>query len=135
MQKFDHRSPIYGTIGTQEQVLIRQGKRAISVRATEGLLYQYENRHCQFSSTPQLRGISYDTDKNDLQQTSHKYVPERSSELILNVYSIHNKCQYPTKPLTTSATDICVVETIVYGSRAIQNFFVFTMATIKIATL
>ena len=38
MQTFDHRIRIYGTIGTQEQVLVRQGKRAIRVRAIEAVL-------------------------------------------------------------------------------------------------
>ena len=39
MQKFDNRSLIYGTIGTQERVLVRQGKQAIRIRAIEVLLY------------------------------------------------------------------------------------------------
>ena len=39
MQKFGHRSLIYGTIETQERVLVRQGIRAIRVRAIEVLLY------------------------------------------------------------------------------------------------
>ena len=37
-QKFDHRSFIYRIIGTQEQVLVWQGKRTIRVRAIEVLL-------------------------------------------------------------------------------------------------
>ena len=40
MQKLDHRSLMYGTIGTQERVLVRKGKRAIRVQAIEVLLYQ-----------------------------------------------------------------------------------------------
>ena len=40
MQKFDHRNLIYGIIRTQERVLVRQGKRAIRVRAIEVLLYK-----------------------------------------------------------------------------------------------
>ena len=39
MQTFDHRRLIYGTTGTQKRVLVRQGKRAIRVRATEVLLF------------------------------------------------------------------------------------------------
>ena len=39
MQKLDNKSLIYGIIGTQEQVLIRQGKQTIRVWATEALLY------------------------------------------------------------------------------------------------
>ena len=38
MQKTDHGSLIYGIIGTQEQVLVMQDKRAIRVRANEVLL-------------------------------------------------------------------------------------------------
>ena len=37
-EKFDHRSLIYEIIGTQEQVLVKQGKRVIGVRAIEVLL-------------------------------------------------------------------------------------------------
>ena len=39
MQKFDRRNLIYGIIGAQERVLVRQAKRAIRVRAIEVLLY------------------------------------------------------------------------------------------------
>ena len=39
MQKCDHGSHLYGTIGTQERVLISQGIRAISVRDIEVLRY------------------------------------------------------------------------------------------------
>ena len=39
MQKFDHRNLMYGTIETQERVLVRLGKRAIRVRAIEVLLH------------------------------------------------------------------------------------------------
>ena len=39
MQKFDHKCLIYGIIGTQEQVLFKQGKQAIRVQAIEVLLY------------------------------------------------------------------------------------------------
>ena len=39
MQKFDQKSFIHGTIGTQERVLVRQGKRAIRFRAIDILLY------------------------------------------------------------------------------------------------
>ena len=39
MQNFDHRISIYGIIGTQEEVLVRQGKAAIRVQAIEVLLY------------------------------------------------------------------------------------------------
>ena len=38
MQKFDHRSLIVGH-RSQEQLLVRQDKRAIRVQAIEGLLY------------------------------------------------------------------------------------------------
>ena len=37
-QQFDHRSLMYGIIGTQEQDLVKQGIRAIMVRAIEVLL-------------------------------------------------------------------------------------------------
>ena len=49
MQKLDHRSLIYEIIGTQVRVLVRQGKRAIMVSATEVLLYIYilnSFQHC-----------------------------------------------------------------------------------------
>ena len=39
MQKFDHRNIIYEIIGTKERVLVRQGKRAIGVRAIKVLQY------------------------------------------------------------------------------------------------
>ena len=39
MQKFDHRSLIYGTIGTQEPFLNKQSKRVIRIRPIEVLLY------------------------------------------------------------------------------------------------
>ena len=39
MQKFDHRILIYGFMRTQERVLVRQGKRAVGVRAIEVLLH------------------------------------------------------------------------------------------------
>ena len=38
---FDHRSLIYGIIGTQERVLNRQGKRAINARAIKVLRYLF----------------------------------------------------------------------------------------------
>ena len=38
MQNFDHRNLIYGIIGSKKPVLVRQGKRAIRVRAIEVLL-------------------------------------------------------------------------------------------------
>ena len=39
MQKFDHRSLIYGTIVIQERILVRQGKQTVTVRAIEVPLY------------------------------------------------------------------------------------------------
>ena len=44
MQKSDHRSLIYGIIGTKEQVLVRQGKRPISVQAIEVFTKQITGR-------------------------------------------------------------------------------------------
>ena len=39
MQIYDHRSLIYEIIGTQERVLVRQGKRTIKVPVIKVLLY------------------------------------------------------------------------------------------------
>ena len=47
MQKFDHISLIYEIIGTQELILVRQGKRVISIPATEVLLYSIQGRSGQ----------------------------------------------------------------------------------------
>ena len=41
MQKFDHRSIIYGTMGIKERVTARQDKWTIRVRAIEILLYMF----------------------------------------------------------------------------------------------
>ena len=41
MRKSDHGSLIYGTFGTKERVLMRQGVRAIRVRAMEVPLYLF----------------------------------------------------------------------------------------------
>ena len=53
MQKFDRRGLIYGIVGIQERVLVRQGKRAIRVRVIEILL-------C-FCLSCIFRSFSYDT--------------------------------------------------------------------------
>ena len=52
MQKFVHRILTYGIIGTQEPVLVRQGKRAIRVRASEVLLYITLQNFKSASRTP-----------------------------------------------------------------------------------
>ena len=50
--KFDHRNLIdmFGTIGTQERVLVRQSKRAIKVRAIEVLQYSEKLGHLKLLS-------------------------------------------------------------------------------------
>ena len=45
MQKFEHKSLIDGTIGTSRLVLVRQGKRAIMVRAIDILCIYLLNAH------------------------------------------------------------------------------------------
>ena len=50
MQKLDRRSFIYGIVGTQEQVPVRQGKWAIRVQVIKVLPYMYNDHEEHLTS-------------------------------------------------------------------------------------
>ena len=52
MQQFDYRSFVYGIIGTKERVVVRQGIRAIRVRAIEVLLVHQTARPYSYTCRP-----------------------------------------------------------------------------------
>ena len=105
MQKFVHRRLKYGIIGTQERVLVRQGKRTTRVRAIEVLLYSVFWRHCYQSSLSIgvgrfriLGGGANSQQAHDVEMTSMRRNDVASTSLRRHVPTrfLINQCQIIT---------------------------------------